>query len=193
MADEPEDTSRYYVTYRVDHHPKGLTREQVEAIKPDVSGCHDVMIMASMHTADGGQGSIVLGSRYDGAELTPIDEWKFWTLLTARCAQILPDGDPRKTMCADIFDAICQAIAGGKVLTFTVKVQLSQASNDPRAANGPLMLIYNEDRSIEVEQAATPELIEKIGDRDKAYFAAHTTEEGLLFIETDNEVADPGW
>ncbi len=104
------DTTKYYQTYRIDHHPEGLTREEV-AERGDVGATHDVLLFSMMHQPDGGLSTLVVTRRHGGDPLTPEEEFKAWTLLAHRLTQILPKGG-RRDLCVATFEAVRAAVLG---------------------------------------------------------------------------------
>lgn len=70
-----------------------------------------------------------------------------------------------------------------------VKVQLSQATTAGRRQ----VLVYSLDRSIRYEGDADAELVEAIGDRQKAFFQAEVNDDGFLELFTRHPLPDQGW
>ncbi len=70
-----------------------------------------------------------------------------------------------------------------------IKVQLSQSSSDGVRR----MLIYNEDRSVRIEQVATLDVIAKMDGFDKGYFPAFSVGNGELDIWFHSPQPEQNW
>lgn len=70
-----------------------------------------------------------------------------------------------------------------------VKVQLSLSTT----AGARQMLVYNQDRSVQFEGDAPPDIVAKMGDRPKAFFEAALGKVGELVIYPDHQHPDQGW
>ncbi len=70
-----------------------------------------------------------------------------------------------------------------------VKVQLSLATNVGQRQ----VLVYNQSRTVRYEGSASPELIEAMAGRTKAFFATTGWDNQYLNIDFYNPLPDQGW
>jgi len=112
------DPSKYYSTWQIEHHPEGLTREEVEALGEDRGASHDMIFFSMIHTADGGLSTLIDSRHHTGRELDPSEYFKAWTLLTALVRRKLveagEDDGPgsRLSFIATVWETICSALVG---------------------------------------------------------------------------------
>jgi hypothetical protein len=110
----PIDRKKYYITYRVEHHPEGLTKEEVEAQADGFLGaCHNLVGFSIIGTpGDGGPMSVLpFGKRgEDGEPLSAAQQWTLWLMWATRLSK--EEGlDPfKREACAAIVDAARRAM-----------------------------------------------------------------------------------
>lgn len=101
---------RYHITYRVDAHPEGLTREEVEA-KGDIGACTAVLIASLIYPPDGSFGCMFVSE--DGRteeDLAAGEIWKIWSLLAAHLAEREDLADAKRDFCRDVWETISTAV-----------------------------------------------------------------------------------
>lgn len=88
---KPADTSKYYITYKIDSHPEGLSAEEVLK-DPETGGAHDVLLVSMMHQPDGGLSVIQVDRSHDGTPLAPLEVFKAIVVIMPSLTEELPDG-----------------------------------------------------------------------------------------------------
>lgn len=118
--DKQPDPAKYYVTWHIEHHPEGLTKEEVEAMEGR-SAAHDVVIFSRIHTG-GGLSTLVSSKHHTGRELGPNEYFQAWTLFTELVRRKLikarADDGPgsRLSFVSTVWETICSALTGGRSL-----------------------------------------------------------------------------
>jgi hypothetical protein len=105
---KPKDTDRYYITYRIEHHPEGLTREQVMELSKDgeLGATHDLAFFSMMHTEDGGLSVLEVGRSHDGTELQPLEIFKALVVFMPGLAEQLPKDSWQRGLAETFVDAV---------------------------------------------------------------------------------------
>lgn len=112
--ERPDDPSKYYVTWKMEVHPEGLTREEVEAME-DRYAAHDAVIFSMLHAPDGGLSTLVTSKHHTGRELTAQEYFKAWTLFTELTrrklvAEGVPDHkDSKLNFLKTVWEVICSS------------------------------------------------------------------------------------
>lgn len=118
MPEHP-DHRKYYVTWKIESHPEGLTKEEVEALG-DRHAAHDSVIFSMIHTPDGGLSTLVSSRHHTGRELDAHEYFKAWTLFTELVRRKLvaegaPDQDGSKlNFIKTVWEVICSGMMGGR-------------------------------------------------------------------------------
>lgn len=101
----PADTSRYYVTYKINFHEKGLTAAEVKK-KREVGGTHDFLLISMMHQPGGGLSVMPISRSHDGTELTPLEVFKAITVVMTGLVTQLPEGSWQRFAASTFADFI---------------------------------------------------------------------------------------
>jgi hypothetical protein len=109
----PEDTSRYYVTYRIDFHEKGLTADEVKAM-PETGGTHDFLLVSMMHQQGGGLSVMNVSHSHVGGELTPIEIFKAISVMMPNLAEQLPEGSWQRFAAQSFVDFVRKVMLLGR-------------------------------------------------------------------------------
>lgn len=84
------DPRKYYVTWRVEHHPHGLTRAEVEALGPGISAGHGLFTQSVILPPDGSYSLHIMsydGRAEDGRQYEPSEWFKLWAMLTMQLSR----------------------------------------------------------------------------------------------------------
>lgn len=109
----PKDTSRYYVTYKIDFHEKGLTAEEVRAM-PETGGTHDFILISMVHQPGGGLSTLAVSRSHDGSELTPLEIFKAISILLIRLAEELPENSWQQFAAQTFVDFVRKVVTAGR-------------------------------------------------------------------------------
>lgn len=109
----PEDTNRYYVTYKISFHPDGLTAAQVKK-KREVGGTHDFLLISMMHQPGGGLSVMPIGRSHDGTELTPLEIFKAITVVMTGLVAQLPEGSWQRFAASTFVDFVRKVVTAGR-------------------------------------------------------------------------------
>jgi len=104
---------RYHLSYTLESHPDGITKEELRAQKR--GGCDALMLMASIITPPDGSLSVQFFSM-DGrtGEELPDSEWfKIWSMMSKRLAESKTLGEGRKLLAEAVWKTIRDAVLQG--------------------------------------------------------------------------------
>lgn len=110
----PIDRKKYYITYRVEHHPEGVTKKEVEA-KADgyLGACHNIVGFSIIGTpGDAEPLSVLPFSKRgeDGEELSGEQQWILWLMWASSLAKDEDLPEFKREACAAILDATRRAM-----------------------------------------------------------------------------------
>lgn len=102
---------RYNITYKIDHHPDGLTREQVTEME-DVGACDNIILISLMGTPNKNEGlsTIIVSRTHDDGELTPDQMFTVWAVWSAILAEDKNLGPGRRALCQQVVSTIRAAL-----------------------------------------------------------------------------------
>lgn len=109
----PADTSRYYVTYKIDFHKEGLSADEVKAM-PETGGTHDFLLVSMMHQPGGGLSVMSVSRSHDGTKLTPLEIFKAISVLMPGLAEELPEGSWQKFVAQTFVDFVRKVMTAGR-------------------------------------------------------------------------------
>jgi hypothetical protein len=101
---------KYHVTYKIEPHPEGLTREQIPA-DGSVGACDCIVLYSVIGVPGDGKGlSAVIATLNgtNGEPLTPEQQFQLWTLWAHELMQKLPPGG-RRDLASVVHNAIRHA------------------------------------------------------------------------------------
>ncbi len=111
MRHEQIDCSRLYVTYSIDHHPDGVTYEDIAA--ETHGGTHDLVVTSVIYSEDGSSSTMIASKNALGEPLSFEDQFHVWTLWAKDLSEGLPPGG-RRDLAAAVFDMVRAAIMKGR-------------------------------------------------------------------------------
>ena len=111
----PKDTSKYYVTYRVETHPEGLTKEQVKEMDPPAGGTHDFLLFSMIHTADGGLSVMPVSRSHSGGALTPMEIFTAICVLMPSLVPQLPENSWQRFAAQTFVDFVRKVMLAGRI------------------------------------------------------------------------------
>jgi hypothetical protein len=99
----------YPLSYRLDHRPEGIPREQIER---DGLGAADAVILISIIRPEDGSLSTVITSLEGatGQEISDIELFKAWTLMAKRLSESKTLEPGKKALAGNVFEDVRQAI-----------------------------------------------------------------------------------
>jgi len=106
-----EKEKRYPVTYQVEFHDPGLTKEQIKADGRDLGACDGLLITSIIWPPDG-SASYAQVSRdgRTGKDLSPEALFKIWAVMAADLAASPQLGTGARELCGEVHRAITAAL-----------------------------------------------------------------------------------
>lgn len=104
---------KYNITYKVNHHPDGLTKEQLNEMGDDELGACDNIILISLMGTPGKKenlSTMFVSRTSDDDELDANQMFTIWSVWTAALAGDETLSPGRRAMCQSVLDAIRQAM-----------------------------------------------------------------------------------
>jgi len=104
---------KYKITYKIDHHPEGLSREQLAEME-DVGACDNIILILVMGTPGNNEAlsTVIVSRTGDGdAELTPNQMFTLWSVWTSGLANEEELSPGKRSICTASAARICSKAA----------------------------------------------------------------------------------
>ncbi len=105
---------KYHITYSIDHHPEGLTKDEVvkKADGGDLGACDSIILISMMGTPNKKEGlsTIIVSRTKDDGELTPDQMFTVWSVWTAALAEDKNLSPGRRALCQGVVETIRAAL-----------------------------------------------------------------------------------
>ncbi len=102
---------KYHLTYRLEAHPEGLTKEEVKKIEGPVGACTAAILLSLLYPEDGSYSMLpVMVDGRTGDRLSDAELWKAWMMLSKTLADSDTLSENKKALCQAVFDSIRTAL-----------------------------------------------------------------------------------
>ena len=108
----------YHLTYKFDHHPEALSKE--EAMKITGGGenggaCDAALFISIMLPEDGGMSTLFIDvDGRTGEELSPAVMFQLWVLMASKIAEDPDSSDAARQMAGGVFNHVKDMVAANK-------------------------------------------------------------------------------
>lgn len=100
--------TKYKVTYSIESHANGVTKEEISKMSSHHGGCDAVVIISIMGTPGNGEpySTLVISQRGTDGEITDEELFKVWTRLTDRLGRSETLAEGKRSFCKAVMDEI---------------------------------------------------------------------------------------
>jgi len=104
----------FYITYRIDRHPEGITKDEVLEMrkKEDVGACDNIVIASIIGTPGTNEelSAVFASVAKDGGKLTDDQMWTIWAVWAACLAKSETLDSGKRDLCQIVVNAIRVAL-----------------------------------------------------------------------------------